>query len=282
MEYNLPKLFGASKDGNAYALIILDVPINEPAYDAVSTDASMILCADGAANRLYDLSQKRNDPDILPTAVIGDLDSIFPNVRSHYASLHPPVPIHEDPDQYSTDFTKCLKYLRSSHLALPNNSHSNSSDPPISVLALGGLSGRVDQGLSQLHHLFLAPSDPSLLHPNAQIFLLSDQSLTFPLHVGKNTIIVASSSPENYNNDDEEDLLGEHVGIIPLDGPTTITTEGLEWDVQDWPTRMGGQVSTSNRLRKGSGGGKEGRVMVQTDRQVLFTIELAERLKGKG
>lgn len=47
-----------------------------------------------------------------------------------------------------------------------------------------------------------------------------------------------------------------------------ITTTGLEWDVQDWKTEMGGMVSTSNHVM-------EDEIVVETTAVVLFTIELS-------
>jgi thiamine pyrophosphokinase len=62
------------------------------------------------------------------------------------------------------------------------------------------------------------------------------------------------------------------MGILPLYSPAVITTHGLEWDITDWDTRMGGQVSTSNHV-------VGDRVDVETDAVVLFTIEV---LNGEG
>jgi thiamine pyrophosphokinase len=61
--------------------------------------------------------------------------------------------------------------------------------------------------------------------------------------------------------------LGKHIGIIPLKECSILTTEGLEWDVTDWPTEFGGQMSTSNLV-------KEDWVTIVTSKAVLFTIDL--------
>ena len=68
---------------------------------------------------------------------------------------------------------------------------------------------------------------------------------------------------------DIQKRLGKHIGILPLAGPVRITTEGLEWDVEDWETVIGGQLSTSN-------GVKEDVAVVRTSGDVLFTIDLVE------
>lgn len=67
------------------------------------------------------------------------------------------------------------------------------------------------------------------------------------------------------------DAFGKHVGIIPLAGPSRISTRGLEWDVTDWETEMGGRLSTSNHVLP-----ETQVVEVETDKDVLFTIALKQ------
>ena len=62
----------------------------------------------------------------------------------------------------------------------------------------------------------------------------------------------------------------ENVGIIPIGRPSIITTHGLEWDVTDWSTEFGTQMSTSNHI-------KAEIVEVDTSERVLFTLEIAKR-----
>ncbi len=69
-----------------------------------------------------------------------------------------------------------------------------------------------------------------------------------------------------------EGLLTENVGIIPVGRPAVISTQGLEWDVTDWTTEIGGQVSTSNHIKRDV-------VVVHTTERVLFTVE---RVKDRG
>ena len=84
--------------------------------------------------------------------------------------------------------------------------------------------------------------------------------MTFMLKAGKHHIVV---------RDGGDDLFEKYVGILPLKEPSRITTVGLEWDVEDWPTEFGGQMSTSNHVLPDT------RVVeVATTRDVLFTIAL--------
>lgn len=72
-------------------------------------------------------------------------------------------------------------------------------------------------------------------------------------------------------NDGEEDVFAKYVGIIPLEGPSTISTKGLEWDVTDWDTRIGGRISTSNHTLP-----KTKVVEITTTHDVIFTIALRQ------
>jgi thiamine pyrophosphokinase len=225
------------------------------------------------------------------------------------------VSVLQDSDQYSTDFTKCLKYLNahaaeiiaSPRKGKPTNgtngstSTSPSDQSPLEIVILGGLGGRVDQAFSQVHHLYMMTQtqrsirekehSSSDANPAAggNLYLISEESITFIIQTGKNTIhtpatrragIAASSdvseSPRKRKHEQEqkepEYFFEENIGIIPLSAPAKITTHGFEWDVEDWHTEIGGQLSTSNHIRAE-------KVEVETSVPVLFTIELAERLK---
>jgi thiamine pyrophosphokinase len=178
--------------------------------------------------------------------ICGDLDSLFSRVRDD--AQRRGTKVVEDPDQNSTDFTKGIAYLRGNVFSkLPSASN---------IVCLGGLGGRVDQALSQLHHLYMEQQDPH--YKNGRIYLLSTEGITFVLKRGKHRIRV---------HDPRSPVLGKHIGIIPLKEPSIITTKGLKWDVTDWPTEFGGQISTSNLVR-------EDVVEITTIGDVLFTIDL--------
>lgn len=234
--------------------------------------------------------------------------------------------IVEDPDQYSTDFTKCLKYLnahvaeiiasprqqKAVSTAKQDNVAGNSApsqptqNSTLEIVILGGLGGRVDQAFSQIHHLYMMTQNQRELREaneaNAEnqsnqpaaggnLYLVSEESITFILQRGNNIIRtpatkradVESESLESQageseisrkrkHHQEQEYFFEENIGIIPISAPASITTRGFEWDVQDWHTEIGGQISTSNHIRADT-------VEVETSVPVLFTVELAERLK---
>ncbi|KNG85408.1 thiamine pyrophosphokinase [Aspergillus nomiae NRRL 13137] len=290
MEWDPTQFFRDDHTPNPFALLILNQPINERAFRVLKRHAKITLCADGGANRFYSMmkAHDRESTD-LPDLIIGDLDSITPDTRTHYANLG--VRIIEDEDQYSTDFTKCLDYLRT-HVGEFISSSSPVSKPEeqneeggrgseLDVLILGGLGGRVDQAFSQIHHLYSMTQTYSSSSTSNQegtgkignLYLISEESITFILRPGVNTIRTPGTNRPGISPAEQgEDLLEENVGIIPLSGPARITTSGFQWDVVDWRTAIGGQLSTSNHIRSEV-------VTVESLVPVLFTVELAERLK---
>ena len=125
---------------------------------------------------------------------------------------------------------------------------------------MGSISGRVDQGISQLHHLFLFQAADAYV--DGRIWFVSDESLTILLKPGTHRLDVREGSGGVFD---------KYVGILPLKEPSIITTRGLEWDVQDWGTSMGGRVSTSNHVLPDTKV-----VLVETTKEVLFTISICQ------
>jgi len=268
-------------------LIILNAPIQNPAVlQRLWTNSSFRMCADGGANRLHDVSsggrkgRPRDDSasalpaptatralrtPLLPDRIHGDLDSLRADVRAFYAARA--VPITQDQDKDSTDFGKVVGEVR---LLVQSEARSYQD-----VLVLGSLAGRVDQGIGLLHEVFRegrrVDGGSGL---RLRLWVFSESSCSFVLRRGRTRIGTAEEGVGNGPDGGKavrSGLFTPNVGILPIYGPATITTHGLEWDVRDWKTEMGGQVSTSNHvvdLAKG--------VEVETDHEVLFTIELAD------
>ncbi|QPC76931.1 hypothetical protein HYE68_007683 [Fusarium pseudograminearum] len=247
-EWRPAKLLQDYNIGQDFALLILNQPLkNGVNLRKLWKNSSVRVAADGGANRLHKLSSFHGKYSNLQL-IIGDLDSLTPTVRDFYSSQPSPAQIIHDTDQESTDFSKAVNWIRKEHSG-------------IDIVALGGIGGRVDQGLSQLHHLYLFQTDPD--YANGRVFLLSGSSLTFLLKAGTHHIQV--------REDGEEDAFGKHIGIIPLKEAANITTKGFEWDVEDWHTEIGGKLSTSNHILPESQV-----VTVTTDKDVLFTVALKE------
>ncbi|KAF5000156.1 hypothetical protein FGRMN_1970 [Fusarium graminum] len=235
--------------GQEFALLILNQPLkNGVNLRKLWKNSSVRVAADGGANRLHKLSSFHGKYSNLQL-IIGDLDSLTPTVRDFYSSQPSPATVIHDPDQESTDFAKAINWIRKEH---PDG---------IDIVALGGIGGRVDQGISQLHHLYLFQNDPD--YATGRVYLLSGSSLTCLLKAGTHHIQVREEG--------EQDLFGKHVGIIPLKEAANITTKGFEWDVENWQTEIGGKLSTSNHILPESQV-----VTVTTDKDVIFTVALKE------
>ena len=247
----------------------------------LSLQAQYRIAADGAANSY--LNNRRAVPGnfavrkahlvflIAPKiiqcldAICGDMDSISDETYNLYSN-DPNINIIVDTDQYSTDFMKCLRHaseeadgILDSYEAQYNEQWGLKRErvPALDVAVLGGLDGRADQAFSQIHHLYSASEDFGL--NLGDIHLFADNSIMFLLQKGMN-IIQTPVKPG---------FLTEDVGIIPIGRPSMITTKGLEWDVVDWSTEFGTQISTSNHIKAKT-------VRVKTTERVLFTVELAE------
>ena len=188
------------------------------------------------------------------------MDSLRPEVEKHYSSLG--TKIHKDPDQYSTDLAKSLKYIDDSSLQIsrrwqekvrPDHQCENMS---LDIAIIGGLGGRADQAFSQIHQLYTTSKDHSTICND--LYLVTSESILFLLRPGLNSII-CPVGPK---------LLTKYVGIIPVGKPSVITTRGLEWDVTNWPTDFGSQISTSNHIVNEV-------FEVETTERVLFTVGIS-------
>ncbi|PHH84457.1 hypothetical protein CDD83_1909 [Cordyceps sp. RAO-2017] len=249
-EWHPAKLLQDQESSPNFALLVLNQPLkrNKNHLRRLWKKSSLRIAADGGANRLHELSSFRGKFSNLQ-AIIGDLDSLSPSVRDFYSSQPIPAQIIHEPDQYSTDFAKAINWIRKLH---PEG---------LDIVALGGIGGRIDQGISQLHHLYLfQPGDDYAM---GRILLLSGSSLTFLLKAGAHRI--------HLKEEGEDALFGKHVGIIPLQEPSIISTKGLRWDVSDWESKIGGNLSTNNHVLP-----ETKCVEIQTSKDVLFTVALRQ------
>ncbi|KAF2658205.1 thiamine pyrophosphokinase-like protein 1 [Lophiostoma macrostomum CBS 122681] len=235
------------QDTRPPSLLILNQPI--ASFDVLARlwkHSRYRICADGGANRLYDMFEGAREPrrcEYLPDSIHGDLDSLRDDVRNYYASCG--VDVSQNPDQYSTDFGKAMVKVASKQ---PSQTQKD-------VLVLGSLAGRVDQGLGLLHEMIREEDR----NPALRLFLVSESNVSFILKSGRNVIEGLKSSR----------FFTQNIGLLPVYGPSIITTSGLEWDVHDWKTQMGTQVSTSNHVMVDH-------IHVETDTAILFTIERSE------
>ncbi|KAH8681737.1 putative thiamine pyrophosphokinase [Xylariales sp. PMI_506] len=274
-EWHPTRLFLSSPAEKNTALIILNQPLRDiRTLERTWANSSFHIAADGGANRLYDVKDQGAEPSSFDNldVIIGDLDSLAPAARSYYTAASPSLQIIHDEDQYSTDFTKAVRHIRTRAAA----AGGDGSQQPVNIVAMGGLGGRVDQGLSQLHHLYMFQTSPT--YSDGRVYLVSGSSLTFLLKTGRHVIHVrepaevSSAGGSGGGGGGREELFDKYAGIVPIKEPSVITLKGFEWDVEDWTTEIGGLVSTSNHVLPESEV-----VEVVTSKDVIFTIALKPR-----
>ena len=103
------------------------------------------VCADGGANRLFDVSLPA---ERVPDIIVGDLDSLHQHVRSEYESNG--TKIIEIADQNQHDLDKALQAVATHGGTLPDG--INAGD--MTVLVLGAFGGRFDHEMAAIQTLY--------------------------------------------------------------------------------------------------------------------------------
>ena len=197
------------------------------------------VCADGGANRLYDMTSPQSCDVYLPHTICGDLDSVRPEVLQYYQQRG--TRVLKIADQDTTDFTKTAREV----LALRQKRLANIS----SIYAANAIGGRFDQTLGNIQTVMELGKGPP-------VYLLSEDSIVVLLQSGESSIAVDSG------------LESGHCGLLPIGEPCSdCTTTGLRWNLTHQAMRFGGLVSTSNLLAPGHTA-----VHVTTSSPLLWTM----------
>lgn len=264
----------------------------------VRLPATYIVCADGGTNRFYAVMKQLGRLDVeTPDLIVGDLDSIKPEVRAHYESLG--VDVQHIPEQLSTDFGKALRLINQRRSEILKRTVPEPDSDKLDVVVMGGLGGRLDQAMSQLHHLYNISRNKDKeneYYQTGDIYLFSESSLSFFLPPGRNYIYtspkcsiksITASFPSDTSPDEieaavtpkiEEGWSSDHPylceasALMPLGKPAVLTSKGFQWDVTEWESSFEGRISTSNHLRSDV-------IRVDASWWVMFSAELADRFK---
>lgn len=227
------------------ALIILNQPFTIGLLWKLWKTSTWKACADGGANRLYDLfSGELQDQRsrFLPDLIKGDFDSIRADVKEYYSSKG--VPVVQDGDEDTTDLMKCVSSLSELESKTDGAQHQ--------IVILAGLSGRLDQTVHTLSYIH------KLRKERESVFAISDDNVAWVLDSGEHEIHV------------NHEALGKTCGLLPVGITSTIlTTRGLQWNLTDHPSGFDGLISTSNHLIP-----EEPVVYIKTTEPILWTAEL--------
>ena len=162
-----------------------------------------ILCADGGANYAYQLNWR-------PVAIIGDMDSILPEVRSHFTEIGVPftlLPRRKD----ETDTQKVLALAMEMGAA--------------EIIMLGTLGGRLDHTLSNIY------SGINLLKQDIKISHISPEVCVYLVNK-------------------ELELSGEKGDLVSIlcltDAAQGVTISGFEYPLQNVCLEKGDPFAVSN------------------------------------
>jgi thiamine pyrophosphokinase len=169
----------------------------------MSIGYTTLICADGGANSVYKLG-------MVPDIIIGDLDSIEPDVKKYYSTK---TKIVKYSRQNDTDVEKCIKY------AVKNKYEK--------CILLGATGDRLDHTICNLGILlkFQKQINISMMHENSYLQILK----------GSNVI---------------NTIKGETISIYGFDKKTRIRSSGLKYSLKNISLPFGERESTSNMAVK--------------------------------
>lgn len=145
--WQLSELVGAEPSSPFSAVFLNYVLPSASVVSHLAKHAARIVCADGGANRLRD-----SGLDIVPDAIVGDLDSIREDVAAYYREKR--VSIIEDGDQYSTDMDKAVRW-------------AIKQDPNDDIVIVASMGGRLDHSLSNINSAFTAKANVKFFFVNS-------------------------------------------------------------------------------------------------------------------
>ncbi|XP_015127659.1 thiamin pyrophosphokinase 1 isoform X2 [Diachasma alloeum] len=232
-----------------YAVLILNrpIPISKHLMLPIWKEAKIKITVDGGTHRwlqyldpLAEEVLKGKHPELVPTLITGDFDSVLPESLDKFRNLG--VSVIETPDQNYTDFSKALMQL-----AAACENRNTSID---SVYTFHDNGGRFDHTIANINTLYISHELMGDKHVD-RIILVSSNSLTWLLRAGRHRIKIPAVLQGN----------NSWIGLIPFGCTANVSTTGLKWNLT-----FGRMVSTSNTYD----GSPE--VTVNTDSDIIWTM----------
>lgn len=126
-------------------------------------------------------------------------------------------------------------------------------------------SGRLDQIMANIQTLFLAQEYLS----NIPIYIINSENISCLLEPGKHHLQLTLHSHQGDSEQiDSNDFLSKlHCGLIPMAGPTIVSTSGLKWNVTNEELKFGALISTSNAFSNKD-------IYIETDKPLLWTMDI--------
>jgi thiamine pyrophosphokinase len=166
---------------------------------------SMIICADGASRQLL-------AHDIIPSVIIGDMDSAEEDVLRYFKKSGSEV-IRFPKTKDETDTWLALEYAFNMK--------------PDEIIILGALGGRIDHTLANIFLLVKAAErgvKTKIVDETSELFVVAD------------TVTITGN-------------VGDTVSLFPLSSPVSgITLQGFDYPLSDGVMEIGTPYGISNRL----------------------------------
>lgn len=200
------------------------------------------ICADGGANRLYDLA-----PELVPDAIVGDLDSVRLDVRRFY--LERGVRVEKMDDQEHNDLDKSIGEIQRLW-------HSETVETTPLVSIVGAFGGRLDQEMATFD----------------AVYRWADRwpGVAFRMYTDHNAATLLTPNVRHFIRF-RPDLEGPSCGLVPIGHKVDkVTTTGLKWNLSGDPLEFGKLISTSNQLDDEN----DGIVSVSTSDPIIWTTPL--------
>lgn len=283
--YNViePFKFVSNKDENS-SLVILNQKIEGIKLLELWDHTNLHICADGGANRLYTyLEEEGVDYKLYkPDFIVGDLDSLDPEIQKKYKDLG--VIIIPQLTQYASDFMKAINIVTifyhseqarkalygdinehdGLHTLLETLTTENSSETlTINNYILNGLGGRFDQTIHSINQILKLKQQ----YPNLKNFFITNQDLVFLINKGHN-LVKYDNKTQFFDNKTTDSSINPVCGLLPLNKPVVLSTQGLKWDVTKWHSSMDGNVSSSNAITSNNG------IIVSCSDDLIINIEM--------